>query len=202
MRRCRPWFEQFATRTAAEPMPVIEASRTVPTGNVPTPSNVASIPPSERSRVWPRAVPPGWCSVTGISQGRRSWRRRSPISVWRRKMVKRVFNSEASCTMEMLERSTISLCPLAAAAACSISTAPSATAVTNCEETAALRASSDVVEFCSTAAAATAPNTGCTFSTMVTIWFTARSIGLRHSGACRSARRSRRSPSASRPKAP
>ena len=87
--------------------------------------------------------------------------------------MKRVFSSDASCTIEMLERSTISLCPRAAAAACSISTAPSATAVTNCEETPALRASSDVVEFCSTAAAATAPNTGCTFSIMPTILLTA-----------------------------
>ena len=41
---------------------------------------------------------------------------------------------------------------------------PSATAVTNCDDTAALRASSAVVAFCSTAAAATAPNTGCMFS--------------------------------------
>ena len=49
--------------------------------------------------------------------------------------MKRVFSSDASCTIEMLERSTISLCPRAAAAACSISIAPSATAVTNCEET-------------------------------------------------------------------
>ena len=86
------------------------------------PSNVASMPPSERSTVWPCAEPPGCWSVTGISQGSRSCLRRSPISVWRRKMVKRVFSSDASCTMEMLERSTISLCPRAAAAACSIST--------------------------------------------------------------------------------
>ena len=57
------------------------------------------------SPVCPRNSRPPWRSTAATSQGRRSWRRRSPISLWRRKVTKRVCSLAARFAASSPERS-------------------------------------------------------------------------------------------------
>ena len=141
-------------------MPVSSASTEVPTESVSVPLPRTSMPPSEMSPVCPRYSRPPWRSTAATSQGRRSWRRRSPISLWRRKVTKRVCSLAARLAASSPERSIAAPLSCARADARPISAAVLVTDATKREASAALRDNSPVVAPCSSIALAIAENTG------------------------------------------